>query len=52
MAMKYLKSTARLLDRDYLNRKILDFSKEVLWVSVGQWAAKLQSGVKLRGQSN
>ena len=46
---KYIKSAGRLLDRDYVNRRGLDFSKEVLWVSVGQRAAELQA-VKLGGQ--
>ena len=47
--MKYPKSTARLLNKDYVNRRGLDLSKELLWVSVGQRAADLQS-VKVRGQ--
>ena len=38
--IKYLKSAARLLDRDYVNLGGLDFSKEVLWVSVVQRAAE------------
>ena len=38
---KYLISTARLLDRDYVNRKGLDLSKEVLWVSLGQMEGEL-----------
>ena len=41
--MKYLKSTARLLHRNYVNKRGLDLSKEVLWVSVGQFATKLQA---------
>ena len=32
---------ARLLNRDILNKGGLDFSKEVLWVSVAQRAAEL-----------
>ena len=39
--MKYLKSAARLLDRNYFNKGDLDLSKEVLWVSLGQREAKL-----------
>ena len=35
MEMKYIKKAARLLNRDYVNRRGLDLSKEVLWVSVG-----------------
>ena len=41
MEMKYVKSAARLLNRDYDNRGDLDLSKEALWVSVGQRAAEL-----------
>ena len=43
MEMKYIKSTARLLNRDWVNKGGLDLSKEVLWVSVGQLATKLQA---------
>ena len=39
--MKYIKSAARLLDRNYVNRRGLDLSKEVLWVSVDQRVAEL-----------
>ena len=49
MEIKYVKSAARLLDRDSVNRKGLDLSKEVLWVSVGQRAAELRA-VKVGGQ--
>ena len=38
---KYLKSAARLLYRDYVNRVGLDTSKEVQWVSVAQRTAEL-----------
>ena len=48
MEMKYVKSAARLLDRNFVNRKGLDLTKDVLWVSVGQRAAGLQA-VKVRG---
>ena len=34
--IKYLKSVARLLNRVYVNRRGLDLSKQVLWVSLGQ----------------
>ena len=51
MEMKYVKSTARLLDRDWVNKRGLDLSKEVLWVSVGQRGAELQA-VKVGGQKN
>ena len=39
--IKYLERAARLLNRDYVNRRGLDLSKEVVWVSVGQRAAEL-----------
>ena len=39
--IELLLSTARILDRDYVNRRGLGFSKEVLWVSVGQKIAEL-----------
>ena len=42
MGMKYVKSLARLLDRDYVNKRGLELSKEVLWVSVDQRTAELQ----------
>ena len=45
--MKCIKSTARLLDIDCVNKRSLDLSKEVLWVSVGQRTAKIQA-VKVR----
>ena len=47
--MKYVKSVARLLDRNCVNKGGLDLSKEVLWVSVGQRAAELRA-VKVGGQ--
>ena len=43
MVIKCLKSLARLLDRDYVNKEGLDLSKEVLWASVDQRAAVLQA---------
>ena len=43
MEKEYIKSAARLLNRDCVNRCSLDLSKEVLWISVGQKAAKLQA---------
>ena len=46
--IKYIKSVARLLDRDWVNKRGLDLSKEVLWVSVGQRAAE-QRAVKVGG---
>ena len=47
--MKYVKSAARLLDRNCVNKGGLDLSKELLWVSVDQRAAELQA-VKVGGQ--
>ena len=43
MEIKYFKSPARLLNRDYFNKGGLDLSKQVLWVSVVQLASKLQA---------
>ena len=54
MEMKYPKKPARLLDRDLVNKRGLDLSKEVLevlWVSIGQRAAELRA-VKVGGQQN
>ena len=48
--IEHIKSIARLLDRDYVNRRGLDLSKEVLWTFVGQGAAELRS-VKVGGQN-
>ena len=41
MEIKYIKSAARVLDRDCVNRAGLDLFKEVLWVSVDQRAAEI-----------
>ena len=41
MEIRYLKSAARLLNRDLVKRRGLDFSKEVLWVSLGQRVVEL-----------
>ena len=49
MEIKYIESTGRLLDRDWVNKRGSDLSKEVLWVSVGQRAADLWA-VKVGGQ--
>ena len=49
MEMKYIKSVARVLNRDCVNKGGLDLSKNVLWVSVGQGAADLRA-VKVGGQ--
>ena len=46
--MKYIKSGARVLNRDCVNNRALDLSKEVLWVSVGQRASEPQA-VKVEG---
>ena len=49
MEIRYLKSAARLLKREYDNRGGLHLYKESLWVSVGQRAAELPA-VKVRGK--
>ena len=49
MEMKYIKSAARVLNRNCVNKRGLDLSKNVLWVSVGQGAADLRA-VKVGGQ--
>ena len=51
MGIKYIKSTARILNRNCVNKRGLDLSKNVLWVSVGQGAADLRA-VKVGGQKN
>ena len=48
---KSIKRAFTLLNRDCVNRRGLDLSKEVLWISVGQRAAELQA-VKVGGQKN
>ena len=49
MGIEYIKSAARVLNRDCVNKRGLDLSKNVLWVSVGQGAADLRA-VKVGGQ--
>ena len=49
MEMKYIKSAARVLNRNCVNKGGLDLSKSVLWVSIGQGAANLWA-VKVGGQ--
>ena len=49
MEMKCIKSVARVLNKDCVNKGGLDLSKNVLWVSVGQGVADLQA-VKVGGQ--
>ena len=49
MEIKYIKSAARVLNRDCVNKRGLDLFKNVLWVSVGQGAADLRA-VKVGGQ--
>ena len=39
----YLYNASSLLNSNWVNRRGLDLSKEVLWASVGQLAAKLQA---------
>ena len=50
MMTKHNKSAARLVNRDCINRRGLDLSKEVLWVSVCQRAAELPA-VKVGGKT-
>ena len=52
MEIKCIKSAARLLNIDCVNKRGLDLSKEVLWVSVGQrvadpWAVKVGGQPKI-----
>ena len=47
--MKYVRSAARLLDKDCVKKRGLDLFKGVLWVSVGQRAAEIRA-VKVGGQ--
>ena len=49
MEIRYIKSAARVLNRNCVNKRGLDLSKNVLWVSVGQGAADLRA-VKVGGQ--
>ena len=49
MEIKCIKSAARLLNIDCVNKGGLDLFKEVLWASVGKRAAVLQA-VKVGGQ--
>ena len=49
MEIKCIKSAARLLNKDCINKRGLDLSKEVLRVSVGQRTAVLQA-IKVGGQ--
>ena len=51
MEIKYIKSAARVLNRDCVNKGDLDLSKNVLWVSVGQGAADLRA-VKVGGSKS
>ena len=51
MEIKYIKSAGRVLIRDCVNKKGLDLSKNVLWVSVDQGAADLRA-VKVGGKKN
>ena len=49
--MRCIKSAARFLNKDCVNKGGLDLSKEVLWVSVDQRAAVLRA-VKVGGKKN
>ena len=48
MEMRYINSASRLLDRNNVNRRGLDLSEELLWISVGQRVAKLPA-IKIGG---
>ena len=48
MEIKYIESAARVLNRNCVNKRGLDLSKNVLWVSLGQGAADLRA-VKVGG---
>ena len=50
MEIRYIKSAARLLNRNGVKKRGLDLSKEVLWVFVCQGATELWS-VKVGGQN-
>ena len=43
MEIKYIKSAARVLNRNCVNKRGLDLFKKVLWVSIGQLTAKLHA---------
>ena len=47
--IKDIESASRLLNRNFVNKRGSDLSKEVLWVSVGQRAVELRA-VKVEGQ--
>ena len=49
--IEYLKRAARLLNREWVNRRGSDLPEEVLWVSAGQMVAELLA-VKVGGQKN
>ena len=49
MEIRYIKSAARVLNRDCVNKGDLDIYKNILWVSVGQRAVDLRA-VKVGGQ--
>ena len=49
MEKKYIKSAARVLNTDCVNKRGLDVSKNILWVFVNQGAADLWA-VKVGGQ--
>ena len=48
MEIKYFKSPATLLNRDQVNKRGLDLSKEVQWVFVGQRASEIPA-IKVGG---
>ena len=48
MEINYIKRSSTLLNRDYVNKRGLYLSKEILWVSVGQRGAE-RPAVKVEG---
>ena len=46
--IKYVKSAARSLNRNCVNKRALYLSKEVLWVSLGQRAVEIPA-IKVGG---
>ena len=52
MEITYLKSAARLLNRDWANRRGLDLSRELLWVSVGLKGSRATSHQSWKFEKN
>ena len=52
MEMKCIKSVARVLNKDCVNKRGLDLSKNVLWVSVGQRGSRSTGCQSWRSKKN